>query len=763
MPHPPVCRAILGAAACLAVLPALGQFATLRGVVSTGNAPVAYATVYAAGTDLGAQADTAGAFSISGLPEGPAVLRVSAVGYRPHERTVTLNPGDTTWVTLTLAPDAAALGEVVVSGTLKPVSRLDSPVPVEVYSAAYFAANPTPNLYEALGQVNGVRPQLNCNVCNTGDIHINGMEGPYSLVLIDGMPLVSGLSTVYGLQGIPLTLIDRVEVVKGPASTLYGSEAVGGLINVITRAPEQAPAFSFDAFATSWGEVNADVGGAFQPARGIRAMAGANLFHFGIPTDHDGDGFTDIALQDRLSVFTKWSFDRTADRPMILGARYVHEDRWGGDVHWTPAFRGGDILYAESIRTRRWEVFGEYRLPVSAPVSFRFSANGHAQNSAYGVIPFIARQQVLFGQLTWNPQLTGHDLLLGAAWRYTAYDDNTPATSGSPARTGLPGVFVQDEWRMGSSHTLLTGLRYDHHSVHGSILTPRFSYKWSSTCKTEILRFTMGSGYRVAQVFTEDHAALTGSREVVFREELRPETSWNANLNLIKKFFIGTHSMIIADFTAFHTRFANKIMADYDADPDKIIYANLDGHGISRGLTLNLQFDTGVGLDIMLGGTYLDIHTQDGIQRARPLLTERFSGVWRVRYGSGRQGLTMDYTGNLYGPMQMPLAGPADPRQPASPWWSHHNIQITKPLGRNLQIYAGVKNLLNWTPARDHPFLIARAFDPFDKHVQYGPDGLPLVLPDNPYGLSFDTTYAYAPNQGRRFFLGLRMLIDKGE
>src|SRR5690606_25957709 len=129
-------------------------------------------------------------------------------------------------------------------------------------------------------------------------------EGPYSLVLIDGMPLVSGLSTVYGQQGIPLTLIDRVEVVKGPASTLYGSEAVGGLINVITRAPEQAPAFSFDAFATSWGEVNADVGGAFQPARGIRAMAGANLFHFGIPTDHDGDGFTDIALQDRLSVFT---------------------------------------------------------------------------------------------------------------------------------------------------------------------------------------------------------------------------------------------------------------------------------------------------------------------------------------------------------------------------------------------------------------------------------------------------------------------------
>lgn len=130
---------------------------------------------------------------------------------------------------------SSTIDEVVISGTMKAVNRLDSPVPVEVYTPTFLKKNPTPNVFEALQNINGVRPQLNCNICNAGDIHINGLEGPYTMVLIDGMPIVSSLGTVYGLSGIPNSLIERIEIVKGPASSLYGSEAVGGLINIITH------------------------------------------------------------------------------------------------------------------------------------------------------------------------------------------------------------------------------------------------------------------------------------------------------------------------------------------------------------------------------------------------------------------------------------------------------------------------------------------------------------------------------------------------
>ena len=128
-----------------------------------------------------------------------------------------------------------SLEEIVISGTLREVSKLKSVVPIELYTADFFRSTPKASFFEAIEVINGVRPQLNCNVCNTGDIHINGQDGANTMVLIDGLPMVSGLSSVYGLSGIPQSLIKQIEIIKGPASTLYGSEAIGGVINLITK------------------------------------------------------------------------------------------------------------------------------------------------------------------------------------------------------------------------------------------------------------------------------------------------------------------------------------------------------------------------------------------------------------------------------------------------------------------------------------------------------------------------------------------------
>src|SRR5690606_14189839 len=164
--------------------------------------PIFAASLLVEGTTIGTTTDDNGHFELEGIPAGKATLVVRAVGYLPHKQDIhtaaTLSP-----LAITLQKDNRNLDEVVVSGTLREVSKLDSPIPVEVYSAKFFRANPTPTIFESLQHVNGVRPQVNCSVCNTGDIHINGLEGPYTMVLIDGMPIVSGLSTVYGLNGIP--------------------------------------------------------------------------------------------------------------------------------------------------------------------------------------------------------------------------------------------------------------------------------------------------------------------------------------------------------------------------------------------------------------------------------------------------------------------------------------------------------------------------------------------------------------------------------
>jgi outer membrane receptor for ferrienterochelin and colicins len=739
---------------CLVVTMGYSQNYELKGkVLSPNGEPLEFVTV-AISNNTSTQTNSQGDFRFN-LPKGNYTLKAYLVGFETHTQNIQLSGNKEVTISL---KESSVLQEVVVSGTLKEMSKLDSPIPVEVYSSAFFDANPTPSIFESLQTVNGVRPQINCNVCNTGDIHINGLEGPYTMVLIDGMPIVSGLSTVYGLTGIPQSLIERVEIVKGPASTLYGSEAVGGLINIITKKTSIAHAFSMSTFTTSWLETNTDVGVKFNVGKKVSSLLGVNYFTYNNPIDNNGDGFTDVTLQNRISIFDKISIERKHNRLFSVAGRYVYEDRWGGQMNWTPEFRGGDSIYGESIYTNRWEVMGVYQLPFRELVMLQVSANGHKQNSVYGDMPYLANQQIGFAQLTWDKQLGKHDVLSGLAYRYTYYDDNTPATQNASV-THLPGLFIQDEWTFNPKNKLLLGTRYDYNSLHGNIVTPRVSYKWNSAEGDKIFRIGGGSGYRVANVFTEDHAALTGARQVVFVGELSPETSWNINTNFIKRFNLNDKGVLSLDGSAWYTYFTNRILPDYETDVNKIIYSNLDGNAVSQGVSLSADASWYSGLKLMAGFTVMDVSITEEDIRKRQILTERASGVWTVSYTFAKSGITLDYTGNVYGPMRLPLLGELDNRSEYSPWFSIQNIQVSKAI-KKWEVFGGIKNLLNFTPPANS---IARAFDPFDKQVVYDTDGQVVPTANNPNALSFDPSYMFAPNQGIRFFIGVRYGFGRNE
>ena len=720
------------------------QSFVVKGRVFSGGAPLEAASVYLNATAVGVTTNQKGAFSIS-TDARSAALTISYIGYKTI--TIVISNGKYDLGIIELVPNDS-LEEVVISGTLKPISKLDSPVPVEVYGKAFFSANPTASVFEALENVNGIRPQLNCNVCNTGDIHINGQEGSYTMVLIDGLPIVSGLSTVYGLSGIPQSLIERVEIVKGPASTLYGSEAIGGVINLITKLPENTPAFSIDTFFSGWGEANTDLGYKYRLSARSSGLLGIHYYNYSNPIDNNGDGFTDLTLQDRLSIFNKFSF---GDK-LSVATRFVYEDRWGGQMNWLPKYRGGDQVYGESIYTARTEVFGKYQFNNN--LSLQFSFNDHNQNSVYGTTLFNAKQSIGFGQMIWNKTLQKNDLLIGLAYRYTYYDDDTSAVyTNNAGVTHLPGVFVQNETKIDAYNTLLLGLRYDHNSIHGNILTPRINYKINNLDKSAIFRLSAGTGYRVAQVFTEDHAALTGAREVVFVDELEPEKSWNINLNYVKTFYFKQGVIFDIDLSLFHTVFSNKIIPDYDTNPNKIIYDNLDGSSISTGASLNANLVNQNGVRINLGATYIDTYAEAAGVKTRPYLTERFQGVWKIEKKWYPSNLTFDLTGTTTGPLKLPTLSALDPRSSMSETFTIVNIQLTKNWGGAFETFGGVKNMLNFTPPANS---ISRAFDPFDKQVAFDGSGNVLQTANNPYALTFDPSYVYASNQGIRFFVGVR-------
>lgn len=690
----------------------------------------------------GGYTDSTGIFEMT-LPGGEAQmeLEIILVGYRTRiatiQRSADLQP-------IAMEPLSEAIGEVVVSGTLRAVSRAESPVPIEVYSPKFFKANPAPSLFDGLNIVNGVQPQLNCNVCATGDIHINGLEGPYTMILIDGMPIVSALSTVYGLQGIPLSLVERMEVVKGPASTLYGSEAVAGLINVITKDPFRAPKWTFDLNHTGLGETTVDAEASFR-GRSIAGLFAVNAFNFQRRWDVNNDYFTDITLQKRASVFGKIAFNRGQNRVASIAARYVWEDRFGGQMNWSEAWYATDSIYGEAIRTNRAELIGNWQLPLKAPVFLSYSYNIHNQESVYGTTIYNGIQQVAFGQLYWAPVWKNHTALFGSALRFTSLDDNTPITAAAegrnqPVQTWLPGFFAQDDIRLNGRHRLLLGLRFDWNSTHGAVWSPRANWKWAFTDR-QTLRFSVGNGYRVANVFSEDHAALTGSRRVVLGEDLKPERSWNGNLNYVLQFF-PAFGFVDIDASAFYTHFTNRILADYFTDPDAIIFDNLSGYSVSRGFTLNTAWNFMSGLRIRAGATWMEVFTEENGSRQPQVHAPPFSATWSASYTFPRWKITLDYTGSANSPMPLPVV-PNDFRPGYSPWFSLQNLQISRPFGR-AEVYVGVKNILNFLP-RD-PLL--RPFDPFDKNAD-DPE-------TNPNGYTFDTAYSYAPMMPRRWFVGVR-------
>jgi outer membrane receptor for ferrienterochelin and colicins len=721
-----------------------------------GN-PVPFAAVALLNTTYGTGSAADGSFQISGVPEGNYRLAITALGYEPY--TIRLEVPVKKALELVLNRQESELGEVVVTGTMKEVSKDDSPVNIDIITPKLFRKTPTPSLFEAAGLVNGVKPQINCNVCNTGDIHINGLEGPYTLILIDGMPIVSGLSTVYGLMGVPTGMIERLEIAKGPAAALYGSEAMGGTINLITKKPAGAPRLYLDYYGTSYLENNLDLSTRLKLGKRTDWLIGANGYLYDRPVDINNDGFTDVTLQKRVSLFNKIAIQRKDDRELTIAGRYVYEDRWGGQMNWDKRFRGGDSIYGESIYVRRAELISKYQWPVKEKIFTQLSYNFHDQNSVYGETYFLARQSTAFAQTYWTRQLnTRNEFLAGLTYKNLWFDDNTVITQSAdgsvnqPENTHTTGLFLQNETRLDSAarHRLLLGARLDYNNRYRFIPSPRLAYKWTPHHRFTA-RLNFGTGFRIVNVFTEDHAALTGAREVVFVDRIRPERSYNGSLNLVYKMKLAKTSLITWDAGLFYYHFTNKIYANYDEDPNKVIYNNLDGYAFSRGGSLSASLASPGNLKFILGVTYADVQNisrdSTGHHAASwQLQSPRWSGNIIVGYELPRLHSRIDLTGNWYGPQRLPVL-PADYRPEFSPWFCLLNLQVSRTVKDLLEVYAGVKNLLNFIP-RDP---IMRPHDPFDKTA--GDQA------SNPNGYTFDPSYNYAPIQGIRAYLGLRMTL----
>ena len=717
---------------------AFSQTGTVKGKITDGKTYVAFAAIGIKDSKVGTTSDIDGNFILNNVTAGEQELVISVLGFEKFRQKIKIEIGKTSEISVVIKTSTHSLEQVVVTGTMKETFISASPVKIEVITQKFLQTNPTNNIIEAVQTVNGVQEQINCGVCGTNDIHINGMEGPYTLVLIDGMPIMSALATVYGFNGIPTSLVDRVEIIKGPSSTLYGSEAVGGVINIITTKPEKMPVFGFNTYYTTHRELNVDFAVTPKFGNKITTTLSGNYYRNQYRMDFNDDNFTDIPLNNRFTLFNKWSIMRKEHRIANIALRYYTENRFGGVMQWQPEHRGSHMVYGESIYTNRMEVIGSYQLPVSNHhLRIDYSYNYHDQDSYYGKTYYRAQQQIFFSNLLWNRKFGKHDVLTGLTLRYQLYNDNSLANTND--RKFIPGLFVQDEYSIGKTSVLLAGVRVDHHENHGFIFSPRLSFKQKIRTYTTV-RLNSGTGFRLVHLFTEDHAALTGARQVVIKNNLEPEQSYNVNLNVnhVYSFANGTGTL---DADAFYTFFTNKIVPDYTIDPDLIVYDNLSGYGVTRGFAASINHAFAFPLQINVGGTFQDVYqvtenTAGEKNKEQQLFTPAFSGTFVVGYKFRKLKLSIDYTGRVMGPQKLPHYEAPFSRPETSPWFTIQNVQVTKEI-KSFSVYAGIKNIFNRTQSS------------------------PLIDAANPFGKDFDTAYAWGPLQTRRFFVGVRWNLQR--
>jgi outer membrane receptor for ferrienterochelin and colicins len=722
--------------------------AVLHGRVTDGaGEPVSGANVYVAEGDRGVATGTDGRYRLSSIPAGGHTIVVSAVGFRTTTKRLTLGAGEERRLDVSLEKAVLRGEEMVVTGTMREGYVKESPVKVNVVGTERLRrGQASSNLMDLIGSVGGLSTQLNCGVCGTNAIRVNGVEGANTAVLIDGMPIMGALASVYGLNGISPSIIDQVEVIEGPQSTLYGTQALGGVVNVITKNPANTPTYSADVYATSTREGSVSLAASPRTER-VKGFVSGTALRMENAFDDNDDGFIDQPKRSRIALFGKGTLSgKHGERRLSVAAKVYAEDRTGGVPTFTDDLRGSDQVYGESIYTRRAELLTEFRpAGLDERLRVRGALTYHDQDSYYGPEHYVGTQKIAFGQVTWNQSLTESLRVLGGvSARYDVYDDNTPATT-EPKRRFIPGVFGQGEYTIGDV-TLLGGLRLDHNGKHGIVTAPRFSVKYRPSELTT-LRASAGTGFRVVNVFTEDHAALTGSREVVFEEDLAPERSRSVTASVERILPFGTNPLTVS-VDGFYTRFSNKIIPNYDRDPTLIVYENLDGFSVTRGVSVGLnQNFTALPFTYDASATLSDVYTEEDGEREAVAYAPDVTGHLGLTYRIRSIGATLEYTGSLTGPKRMPDLYVEDyGRDRWSPTFTTHDLKVTKtflgvngPKGVGLDAYLSVENLFDYT------------------------QGTPLVGQNDPFGRAddevFDTIYTWGPIVGRTFSLGVRVNV----
>ena len=502
---------------------------------------LSFVNVQVEGTALGCLTDESGHFYLKNLPEGELTIVFSMMGYETEKRTVSLRRDTLIEMNVAIAETSFMIDNVVVTANKYETKQREVATIVNVISPLIIQSTTSNTMADVLNFQTGLRVEETCSNCGVPQIRINGLEGQYTQILMDSRPIFSSLASVYGLEQLPAGMVDRIEVIRGGGSALFGANAIAGVVNIITKEPTRnffnvsnTSAFTQQGTYDINTNLNASV---------VSENQKAGIYVFGVQRnrqqyDRDKDGYSDIPTLNSTTVGLR-SFFKTSDYSKIT-AEYHHTTEFRRGGYGIDSLQPHESPLTEQLRhnidaaTMKWDMYtADSKHFVSAYTSFqhigRDSYFGTNYNpDAYGKSTDIVSVTGAQYRFSYPCGLMNADLSAGVEYSYNqlrdqilGYDRNTLQ------RVHLGGGYVQNEWK-NKQWSILVGGRLEQHSLlEKPIFSPRANVRYTPIDPI-ILRVSYASGYRAPQIYEEDlHVGAVGGEVslISLDENLRPEYS----------------------------------------------------------------------------------------------------------------------------------------------------------------------------------------------------------------------------------------------
>ena len=515
---------------------------------------LSFVNVQVEGTALGCLTDESGHFYLKNLPEGELTIVFSMMGYETEKRTVTLRRDTLIEMNVAIAETSFMIDNVVVTANKYETKQREVATIVNVISPLIIESTTSNSMADVLNFQTGLRVEETCSNCGVPQIRINGLEGQYTQILMDSRPIFSSLASVYGLEQLPAGMVDRIEVIRGGGSALYGANAIAGVVNIITKEPSRNSLnISNSSAFTQQGtyDINTNMN-----ASVVSENQKAGLFLFGVQRnrqqyDRDNDGYSDIPHLNSTTVGFR-SYFKTSDYSKIT-AEYHHttEFRRGGygidslQPHESPLTE--QLKHNIDAATAKWDMYtADNKHFVSVYTSFQHIAcdsyfGTNYNPNAYGKSTDIVSVTGAQYRFSYPCGIMNADLSAGAEYSYNqlrdqilGYDRNTLQ------RVHLGGGYVQNEWK-NKQWSILVGGRLEQHSLLDKpVFSPRANIRYTPI-EPIILRLSYASGYRAPQIYEEDlHVGAVGGEVslITLDENLKPEYSHSisGSIDMYKRF-----------------------------------------------------------------------------------------------------------------------------------------------------------------------------------------------------------------------------------